>query len=220
MADKLKHKAEQPPFPVEAVVRIGDGGRGFILEVAESRRYVVTAAHCLPAERLPTPHLANSSQELTFPQFIGPLAKRAKRTIWGELCVCSLTDDIAAFSEPDGQDFYEQAAEYGEFIDGAALKLGASPPTTPLGRIETHTPAWVLSLDGIWMPCTVCTINGRFLMIRGAEIESGMSGSPILNTDGAAIGLVSTSGGTTTGTHNFSINPILADCLPPWLLRG
>jgi hypothetical protein len=215
-------KAEPPPFPIEAVVRIGDGGRGFILEVAESCRYVVTAAHCLPAERLPTPHLANGIRELTFPEFIGSLAKRAKQTIWGELCVFSLTDDVAAFREPDGQELYKQAAEYGEFIDAVAFKIGAPPPLVPPYKWKTvpGTPAWVLSLDCTWMPCTVHT-NGRFLTTRGTKIESGMSGSPILNANGAAIGLISTSAGL-TGYDGFGDDrhPSLVDCLPPWLLRS
>jgi hypothetical protein len=49
---------------------------------------------------------------------------------------------------------------------------------------------------------------------RKELIKSGMSGSPFLDDDGAAIGLVSTGSG-----DGFNMNPSLADCLPPWLLR-
>jgi len=38
-----------------------------------------------------------------------------------------------------------------------------------------------------------------------------MSGSPIIDANGAAIGLISTGDG--------DMNPSLTDCLPPWLLR-
>jgi hypothetical protein len=40
-----------------------------------------------------------------------------------------------------------------------------------------------------------------------------MSGWPIIDSNSAAIGLISTSG----GGHNM--NPNLLDCLPPWLVH-
>ena len=73
----------------------------------------------------------------------------------------------------------------------------------------------MLSLDGEWRSCVVHS-TGRFLSITsGARgiIEGGMSGSPIIDTYGAAIGLVS------TGDYSLNRHPSLMDCLPPWLLR-
>jgi hypothetical protein len=87
-----------------AVIRVGYG-RGFIVSAGESR-YVITAVYCLPRYRIPRPHLANSVPELTFRNALGPLASK-QRTIWADLCAISLTDDFAAFSEPDGQVLYE-----------------------------------------------------------------------------------------------------------------
>jgi hypothetical protein len=56
--------------------------------------------------------------------------------------------------------------------------------------------------------------GGRFLSIKlEGGVKRGMSGSPIIDVNGAAIGLISTSGG------ELSWNPSLMDCLPPWLLR-
>jgi len=40
-----------------------------------------------------------------------------------------------------------------------------------------------------------------------------LSGSPIVDANGWAIGLISTSG------DNQHVSPSLMDCLPPWLLR-
>ena len=70
-----------------------------------------------------------------------------------------------------------------------------------------------MSLDGEWQPCTVHN-GGRYLMTcDGADrIRGGMSGSPIIDTNGDAIGLVS------TGGENDNLNPSL-DCLPAWMLR-
>jgi hypothetical protein len=45
-----------------------------------------------------------------------------------------------------------------------------------------------------------------------------MSGSPIIDSDGRAIGLISTSSvGEHIGVRNMNLN--LLDCLRPWLLR-
>jgi Trypsin-like peptidase domain len=192
-----------------AVVQVGNG-RGFIVGT-DRARYVITAAHCLPRSRYPSPHLANSVNELTFPRIIGPLG--SKGTIWAELCALSLTDDLAVFTEPDGQELCSQNDEYEQFTE-TAITVGEPPPIVPPYEwdSEAGAPARVLSLDCSWLPRTVYS-NGRFLTTRGTKIESGMSGSPILNSDGDAIGLISTSGG-----YEMSYwHPSLMGCLPRWL---
>jgi hypothetical protein len=120
------------------------------------------------------------------------------------------------FGEPDGQAFYDQNEQYEEFTE-TAIAIATLPPITSPSqklRIVSGTPGWVLSLDRSWVPCTVRN-GGRFLATGGAEVESGMSGSPILNSDGFAIGLISTS----SNTDQFNRHPSLADCLPTWLAR-
>jgi hypothetical protein len=205
------------PSPLQnakrAVVQVGSG-RGFVVSAGESR-YIITAAHCVPSDRLPTPHLANSTSELTFAKLIGRVGSK-RQTIWAELCVYSLVDDVAVFAAPDDQAVYEECNRF-EVFTAAAFKLG-DPPVALAPHLLESDPgmaAFVLSLDCEWKSCTVRTA-GRFLRIADTEIttiESGMSGSPIIDAKGAAIGLVSTSGA------NGSVNPSLMDCLPPWLLR-
>jgi hypothetical protein len=82
----------------------------------------------------------------------------------------------------------------------------------------SSTAAWVLSLDGEWQSCRLQN-GGRFLSIEQIDlVKSGMSGSPIIDNNGAAIGLISASGGVPEhGGQN--IDPSLTDCLCPWLLR-
>lgn len=201
-----------------AVVQVGYG-RGFVVSAGEYGSYVITAAHCLPRWRYPYPHLANSTTELTFPRIIGALgSKRKEQTIWAELCSISLTDDIAAFSEPDDQELCDQCEQYQAFAE-TAITIGNPPAIVPPYQWDEtpRTVAFVLSLDGEWQTCTVHN-GGRFLAISdGAEcIKGGMSGSPIINSNGAAIGLVSTGGGDDGG---FNMHPSLGDCLPSWLLR-
>src|SRR5690348_6494383 len=52
------------------VVRVTEGGRGFVI-AAQHRRYVVTAAPCL--SHLPPAHAASDIHERTFPNLLGPL---------------------------------------------------------------------------------------------------------------------------------------------------
>jgi hypothetical protein len=212
----------------EAVVRVG-GGRGFIAR-AGYKSYIITAAHCLPARaRHLYPHLANSTPELLVRKLIGPLApKRHRRNISAELCGLSLTDDVAVLCEPDSQNASgDEYDRYGRFTDRAVLAVAPSPKAVeshlwelPYDRPATWPPtvppadAFVLRLDLTWKPCTVYN-TGRWLTLGGVPIEGGMSGSPILNAEGAAIGLLS------TGNEGLGNNqhPSLADCLPPWLWR-
>lgn len=53
-----------------AVVRVGDGGRGFVVE-HRGRRGIMAAAHCL--EVLPPPHPASYLKERTYEALLGPL---------------------------------------------------------------------------------------------------------------------------------------------------
>ena len=98
----------------------------------------------------------------------------------------------------------------------AAMPVGKSPEALAPHLWKSHpgTPAFMLSVDGEWQSCTLYN-GGRFLVIRdgAADIKSGMSGSPIVDTNGAAVGLISTGGAA------GNMNPSLMDCLPPWLLR-
>ena len=137
---------------------------------------------------------------MTFPHIFGLVGETP--TVSGELCVYGLTEDIAAFGEPS-IDIEEEYERYINFTDAAALAIG-NPP-----KLGTEAAAFVLSLDGEWKRCTA-RHDGRFLYLTGPRgfIETGMSGSPILDENGAAIGLVSTGDG-----------PSLIDCLPPWLSR-
>jgi hypothetical protein len=131
---------------------------------------------------------------------------------WWRYC-----NDVASLSEPDQQALCKQSREYSKFTE-ATMIVGKSPDIVERHKWET-TPgmaAWVLSLGGEWKSCSVHTADGRFLSIRAEDrriVESGLSGSPIINAGGAAIGLISTSGSAAGGFH-----PSVMNCLPPWFL--
>jgi hypothetical protein len=197
-----------------AVVRVGNG-RGFIVSAGEYDRYVITAAHCVPFDQLPLAHLANDATNLTFENIIGQLDAE-RQTICGELCVFNLCDDLAVFSAPDNQELSGECELFEQFT-AAAMIIGYPP-----AMVESYkwadvagAAAWVLSLVGEWQECKLHN-GGRFLTLdKNATIDGGMSGSPIINEHGAAVGVIS------TGSSGFgdNVNSVLTDCLPPWLLR-
>ncbi len=102
---------------------------------------------------------------------------------------------------PDFRDLPDEASEYDVFTEDApALPIGEArwPAEQPAGIIEAlewhqtmqGTPAWLLSLDCHWVRCTVGGWS-RWLWIDAADdIHGGMSGSPIVDEDGVAIGIV------------------------------
>ena len=86
--------------------------------------------------------------------------------------------------------------------------------------------AFVLSLAGQTIECAIERWN-TFLAVQDDTviIKGGMSGSPIVSTDGKAIGLVSTSHHVASPdaerARQFASphNPVLRDNLPAWFFR-
>jgi hypothetical protein len=81
---RMESVASRIPDRTRAVTSVGTG-RGFIIEADDhplKRRYVITAAHCLP--KSPPRHPAAYPKERTF-RLLAPLgAKRQK--IWRNVC--------------------------------------------------------------------------------------------------------------------------------------
>ncbi len=188
-----------------AVVTVGEG-RGFIVETTRDR-LVVTAAHCLPD--IPPPAAFLPKDEKTY-QLMAPLGKREPK-VWTECMFADPVADIAVLGPPDNQELFEEAEAYEELVaDASALQIADPPPDGP---------AWLLTLDGQWGRCDARHNGGPLWVFDAAEpIMGGMSGSPILEADGAAIGVICSA--TTSGPHTESgPNAKLTDSLPGWLLR-
>jgi len=204
------------PSLVKAVIKVGDG-RGFIIEHHEQigsfrgergfldYRLVITAAHCLP--HFPACHRASYLEERTYERLLGPLAG-PKPDVWAECLFADPIADIAVLGSPDGQELFDQAEAYNALVDGSrALRIGK-------GR--RHGEAYLLTLDAQWMNCLM-ECSGRSVLIKnGSLIKAGMSGSPILGSRSAAIGLLCVGGSGGIGWPN----PSLVDNLPCWLTQG
>jgi len=176
-----------------AVVVVGEG-RGFIIATSMAfgaeRRLIITAAHCLP--KLPPPIAACNLEEKTYGDLIGSIGDD-KRSIWAECLFADPVADIAVLGEPDGQVLFKECEAIEEFVTGLpALEWGVAPP-------GAEQEARLLGLDGEWGNCRIAS-NVHFgtlhIMEAAKGIIGGMSGSPILNTTGEAVGVVSLSGGS------------------------
>jgi len=210
----------------DCVVRV-DGGRGFIvvhrvkvhtdlrgrkLVSVSEHRLVVTAAHCLP--RLPWTHSPMSYIDGTYRDLLGSLNGN-ETNVSAECLFADPVADIAVLGCPDQQMLYEEASAYDSLTEGVSF-LPIGKPKSGLG--------WVLSLDGRWIRSRLELFSG----LPGVSLsidptEAGMSGSPILNDIGQAIGVVSI-GAEIIGASGERKNqrsgpqPILTRNLPGWLL--
>ena len=208
---------------LSSVVRAGSG-RGFITEYRmkvleiykakmkmkgirppsfRKRRLIVTAAHCLPG--LPPPMRSSYASERTFPKLVASLDDRHEE-IWTKCLFVDPIADIALLGCPDDQNEIEG-------LDSAYNSLTEQAGTIQISRPQSGT-GWLLSLEGKWVPTKleVLTTN-EGIALKIGPTKTGMSGSPILNDTGNAIGIVAV-GCDLTG------QPILVDCLPGWFLRS
>jgi hypothetical protein len=98
-----------------AVVKVGDGGRGFVIEGKD--RIVITAAHCLVADDrpFPPPHPWSCTAERTYPHLLGPLGK-AKSKVWAECLFADPIADIAVLGSPDNQELSDEAEAYEQLM--------------------------------------------------------------------------------------------------------
>jgi trypsin-like peptidase len=211
-----------------SVVRVGDG-RGFIivhrvklrrprnlekrisLRPFVEHRLVVTAAHCLP--KMPPTTPAAHSYERTYAGLLGTLDGHTT-DVSAECLFADPVADIAILGCPDEQEF--SAELYESLIEEApALRLG----TVRNGR------GWLLALSGDrWIATTLQVSFGpKGAFLSTGPTVSGMSGSPILNDAGRAVGLVAIGHETISEgvrrNENAGPQPILTRNLPGWLLR-
>jgi hypothetical protein len=162
-------------------------GRGFVVEekVSPWRRLVITAAHCLPA--IPALPGKRKDRAETFRDLIGPLGTKA--SVWTECLSVDPIADIAVLGPPDYQSLHEQAEACETFLASRKpLKVG--------GAIDWDmpAPATLIGFDGHLIDCAVRSFGGPLLIENSAEpIVGGMSGSPVLDQAGVAIGLLSES---------------------------
>jgi len=112
-----------------AIVRVGVGGRGFVVEFERNQtRLVITAAHCLPLDgngylKLTPGHVTH---EKTYKKFLGPLG--AEPTVWCDCLFVNPINDIAVLGRPEHPDLFEQARAYDKLVDEVRPPLTIAAP--------------------------------------------------------------------------------------------
>jgi Trypsin-like peptidase domain len=204
-----------------AVLKVGDG-RGFVVTLdrypsGDERRVVITAVHCLP--KVPPAHPARYLEEYTYARLLGPLG--GKRTVWAECLFADVMADIAVLGSPDNQELFDESEAYDQLVNAVtplpvadAPKQGTELLTYGDQQISHLTPgqgpAGVLSLSGRWRAGEVTRRGGWLEFTPHKYFVGGMSGSPIIDANGAAIGVVSVD----------RSSPVIVDNLSARLVRS
>jgi len=186
-----------------SVVRCGDGC-GFLVNTSKGR-YIVTAAHCLP--HIPEPLVDESRIHR---QFVGPVDEPPAITV-----KCVFVDpvsDIAVLTAPDRQALPDDAIAYDAFVRGRWGFLVES------GSEEI---GWLIQ-NGSWFVCRLTNDRvGLSVSESSRPIIGRMSGSPILNESGAAIGLLTNSASSPNDIYTEGGPTLrLKALLPGWFLSG
>jgi len=223
MADRL----------ARAILRVGDG-RGFVVACRSygdhyDERVIITAAHCLPFH--PQAHPARYLDEETYRRVLGPLG--GKRTVWARCLFVDPMADIAVLGEPDSQELYAEADTYDDLVGDMTALTVADAPAMSFERVtyegglivngQQHSEvttmdrpipgrgrARVLSLKGRWLEGKVERRHGWLMFEPQKYFVGGMSGSPIINDAGAAIGVVSVD----------QMSPVIVDSLSAQLVHS
>ncbi len=191
-----------------SVIRVGDG-RGFVVRGRwPYERIIITAAHCL--HRLPTGFGIGFVEERTYGKLLAGLGQKVAVGA-AECLFVDPVSDLAVLGPPDSQVFDEESDAYAALVEDLEPLVVSAVITDR----DVEQRAWMLSLAGDWFSCMVKHHGGPWWPAVCAQpIEGGMSGSPILDDAGAAIGVVTASSNMSLG----SPNPRLCWHLPAGLL--
>jgi hypothetical protein len=224
MTESLKESVEKM---TRAILAVG-AGRGFLVRTAlEQPTFIVTAAHCLP--HLPPAHPASFAEERTYFRLLGELG--TDPSVAAEVVFVDPVADIAVLEQPDDQTFFEEADAFEALVCDR-----------PRFRVRTHLRALpergaLFSQSGLWGSCEIVGLRGRrWLDIHAAAADGhapGTSGSPIIASDGHAIGVISSSqlapvvvGTVVVGRDTSDVSthgtqdPMLGATLPRWVLAA
>jgi hypothetical protein len=188
-----------PPEKATLAVLTVGRGRGFVVR-GPQHRLVVTAARCLPS-------LPPCSSFFNYVDVLAPLG--AAPSVSAQCLFADPVADIAVLGMDDPDTYFGLVDEM------AALEIA---------NAKDSSGGFLLSLRNDWFGCCVSHHEGPYnlpLWIRDAKLPfiDGMSGSPILDEVGRAIGVVCVSEDNKNCTQGGG-HPHLMETLPGWYLQA
>jgi S1-C subfamily serine protease len=199
------NRVDQQSIWSKSVVKVGRGGRGFIVETDRREKLVITAAHCVP-----------HSFERTYRRLDGEIGKRA-RPVTVECLFVDPVADLAVLGAPDDDEAFDAFFKTVPVLPVGTVELSGRPTALPqeafLDTPRGECDAWLFSLVGEWFRCHVVARSRAMMTASTADcIQAGMSGSPIVDDNGRTIGVVA--------SDVNAPQPCLATQLPGWLLKS
>ena len=219
------------------VIKVGKG-RGFFIETKE-RRYVITAAHCLGDKPGPSLFSDEFAVRGVRHNILGRIGE--PQNIAAKCVFVDRVADIAVLCEPDKHALYDKNEAFwefsqqitpfplGKFLRKAAIdvKLFSLGGEWFAGRIAgPFDDDWFSLLVGDHVPLDdelfaspISGFESALYIEASQQIQNGMSGSPIILSDGSAVGVVCVAN-TYDGDALKGGSPYLHGALPAWLARA
>jgi Trypsin-like peptidase domain len=180
-------------------------GRGFVIHDETRERVVVTACHALP--NLPSPHRRSQGEGCTFERLLAPL--REKPAVACEVLFADPIADLAVLGASEDRAAYD------------ALVATVTPLRIARVADERRTRVINVQLQSLldeWFVLRAVHSRGS-LWLHGNgtdKIVCGMSGSAILNDDGAVVAVLTAADGDPGRAVYDGGGPqaVLSKCLP------
>ena len=183
----------------KATVKLPGKGQGVLVP----GNFILTVTHCIDVTYTGGAVLGDHLLEK---------AQAGRVNLLLRVCAAEPCCDIAVLEEPDNQVFFDESDIFDEFCEKtepvpvcmAKLKAGEQYEV----HIYTHKHEWMQGTGQVFGRAPRRMLHTVF----PKSVESGTSGSPIVNQDGELVALLSNGG-------IESRNPLVSQALPVWVVE-
>jgi hypothetical protein len=204
-------KTPPPPLVIDhdrakrAIVQVGQYGRGFMCH-----QNIVTVVSCLP--RLPAFNPFAPEHSFEFKSILGRLGESPSIS-----ATCEFADIISNVAV-----LREIPLDYGrhQLVNWEVSYRIGEPRKPRVAGGPVHQDVWILSPEATWIKCRAEN-SGLGIHISNVpfELDRQSSGSPIVDEEGTAIGIVCAPVRQGLRYAWGDPHPVTSWCLPGWLVR-